>query len=35
LTEIPKQITKGSNIISVETMDEVLAHALHKNTGAE
>jgi len=35
LTEIPKQITKGSNIISVETMDEVLAHALHKNAGAE
>jgi len=33
LTEIPKQIKKGLNIISVETMDEVLDHALHKDTG--
>ncbi len=31
LTEIPKQIKKGLNIIPVETMDEVLAHALHKD----
>ncbi len=32
LTEIPKQIKKGLNIITVETMDEVLTHALHKDT---
>ncbi len=31
LTEIPKQIKKGLKIIPVETMDEVLAHALHKD----
>lgn len=31
LTEIPKQIKKGLNIIPVEKMDEVLAHALHKD----
>ncbi len=32
LTEIPKQIKKGLNIITVETMDEVLTYALHKDT---
>lgn len=30
LTEIPQQIKKGLNIIAVETMDEVLSHALHE-----
>jgi ATP-dependent Lon protease len=35
LTEIPKQIKKGLNILSVATMDEVLVHALYKDTGAE
>ncbi|MCD6329137.1 MAG: endopeptidase La [Candidatus Cloacimonetes bacterium] len=34
LTEVKKQIKKGLNIISVETMDEVLDHALYKDTGA-
>ncbi|HHE40038.1 MAG TPA: endopeptidase La, partial [Candidatus Cloacimonetes bacterium] len=33
LTEVKKQIKKGLNIISVETMDEVLDHALYKDTG--
>ncbi len=35
LTEIPKQIKKGLNIIAVAMMDEVLEHALHKDTGIE
>ncbi|OPX27526.1 MAG: endopeptidase La [Candidatus Cloacimonas sp. 4484_140] len=34
LTEIPKQIKKGLHIIPVETMDEVLAHALLNETKA-